>query len=145
MSPNDGAITALKPYCCRAHGACSREEPQPKFLRVRRIVAPLYRGWLSTKSGFGWRCDVSIPGSPMSLKRHASNRCGPKPVRLMDFRNCFGMIESVSTFSRSSGATNPVWTVNFSILSLVALVPVGRLLDLLAARLDVLAHALDRV
>src|SRR5258706_13008082 len=32
----------------------------------------------------------------------------------MDFRNCFGMIASVSTFSRSSGTTLPVWTVNFS-------------------------------
>src|SRR3954466_15438370 len=115
MSAKDGAMIALKPYCCSAHGACSRDEPQPKFLRARRIDAPWYIGWVSTKSGVGLRFEASMPGSPMSRKRQASNTCGPKPVRLMDFRNCFGMIASVSTFSRSSGSTAPVWTVNFSI------------------------------
>ena len=34
----------------------------------------------------------------------------PKPARLIDFRNCLGMIASVSTLARSSGATIPVWT-----------------------------------
>src|SRR6185436_21188564 len=33
---------------------------------------------------------------------------------LMDFRNCFGMMASVSTLARSSGATRPFSTVNFS-------------------------------
>ena len=32
MSPNDGATIALKPKSSSAHGACSRDEPQPKFL-----------------------------------------------------------------------------------------------------------------
>ena len=40
MSAKDGAMTARKPDCCSAHGACSREEPQPKFLRAMRIEAP---------------------------------------------------------------------------------------------------------
>src|SRR5688572_31550749 len=85
-----------------AQGACSREEPQPKFLRARRIVAPLKRGWLSTNS--------------RSL-RHSANRPWPKPVRLIEARYCFGMIWSVSTLARSSGTTRPFRTVNFSIRS----------------------------
>src|SRR5688500_7417917 len=37
----------------------------------------------------------------------------------MRFRNCFGMIRSVSTFARSSGATRPVCFVNgFKLLKL---------------------------
>ena len=35
-----GAITVWKPYCSSAHGACSREEPQPKFSRASRMEAP---------------------------------------------------------------------------------------------------------
>src|SRR5687768_10286713 len=66
------------------------------------------------KSGFGLRVRGSLPGSPTSRKRQASNTFSPKPVRLIDFRNCFGMIASVSTLARSSGTTSPVWTVNFS-------------------------------
>ncbi len=31
MSANDGAMIALMPMSSRPHGACSREEPQPKF------------------------------------------------------------------------------------------------------------------
>src|SRR6185312_7378375 len=31
----------------------------------------------------------------------------------MDLRNCLGMMASVSTFSRSIGATRPLCTVNF--------------------------------
>src|SRR4029079_4926498 len=34
------------------------------------------------------------------------------PVFLIDLRNCLGMIASVSTFSRSIGATRPLCTVN---------------------------------
>src|SRR6266704_1133584 len=33
----------------------------------------------------------------------------PKPSRVSAFRNCFGTIWSVSTLTRSSGATMPVW------------------------------------
>ena len=40
MSAKLGAISARKPYCSSAHGACSREEPQPKFLRASRMEAP---------------------------------------------------------------------------------------------------------
>jgi hypothetical protein len=45
---------------------------------------------------------------------------------------------SVSTLARSIGATNPVTTVNFSMLF-------GRFLDGLAAFLDVLANALNGI
>ena len=37
MSANDGAMSALKPKSSSAHGACSREEPQPKFFPATRI------------------------------------------------------------------------------------------------------------
>ena len=33
------AINARKPYCWIAHGACSRDEPQPKFLRASSTEA----------------------------------------------------------------------------------------------------------
>ncbi len=31
MSANEGAITQRMPKSSSAHGACSRDEPQPKF------------------------------------------------------------------------------------------------------------------
>jgi hypothetical protein len=40
MSAKLSAITARKPKSSKAQGACSRELPQPKFLRVSRICAP---------------------------------------------------------------------------------------------------------
>src|SRR5512143_364651 len=85
-----------------------------------------------------------MPGSPWSVNRHASNRLAPKPVRRIDFRNCFGMMASVSTFARSSGATIPVWTRNGS-MALLRLGLVRRLLDGVAGGLDVPAHAFDGV
>src|SRR5690606_15956469 len=36
----------------------------------------------------------------------------------MDFRNCFGMMASVSTLARSSGATRPSSRVNFCMAGL---------------------------
>ncbi|CFN65082.1 Uncharacterised protein [Bordetella pertussis] len=33
-------MMARKPYCVSAHGACSRLEPQPKFLRASSTEAP---------------------------------------------------------------------------------------------------------
>ena len=63
-------------------------------------------GWLSTKSGFG---------EPSGRKRQSQNSPCSKPVRAMLFKNCLGMIWSVSTSTRSSGATTPVCLVNGSI------------------------------
>src|ERR671925_599948 len=42
----------------------------------------------------------------------------PKPSRVRALRNCFGTIWSVSTLTRSSGATKPVWVEKGCILSL---------------------------
>src|SRR6266487_7056191 len=56
-------------------------------------------------------------GRPSSRKRQASKRFGPNPERRSDFRNCFGMIWSVSTLTRSRGATSAVSTLNLSISS----------------------------
>ena len=40
MSANDGAMITRKPNSPSAHGACSRDDPQPKFLSATRIDAP---------------------------------------------------------------------------------------------------------
>ena len=103
MSPNDGATMARKPHSTSPHGACSREEPEPKFApggEDRRVaeLRPHQR-------------EVGI------LRRQSWNRNSPKPVRSIRFRNCFGMIWSVSTLARSSAATAPVTRTNGSISS----------------------------
>ena len=46
------------------------------------------------------------------------NRPVPRPVRLIVFRYCFGMIMSVSTLMIRSGAATPSSTVNLSIIDL---------------------------
>src|SRR3954462_3834515 len=75
----------------------------------------------------------------------------PNPVLRIDLRNCFGMMASVSTFSRSMGATRPLWMVNCCMvgtpvvaraLAPCLLVLGGRALDLGADLLHVLAEAL---
>src|SRR3990170_2311617 len=68
------------------------------------------------KSGFSGRPSLGLSGWPSSRYRQASNRLGPNPERLIDLRNCFGMIASVSTLARSSGATRPLSTENFSMI-----------------------------
>ena len=40
MSAKLGAITQRIPYSSSAQTACSREEPQPKFSRASRMLAP---------------------------------------------------------------------------------------------------------
>ena len=40
MSAKLGAITQRMPYSSSAQTACSREEPQPKFSRASRMLAP---------------------------------------------------------------------------------------------------------
>ena len=59
-----GAMTTRKPYWCSAQAACSRDEPQAKFLRASRIDAPASRGSCSTKSRLIGRCVVSFSASP---------------------------------------------------------------------------------
>src|SRR6478609_3236362 len=52
---------------------------------------------------------------PSSLKRFSENSPLPRPVRLMVFRYCFGMIMSVSTLMIFRGAATPSSVVNLSI------------------------------
>ncbi len=40
MSAKLGAMMVRKPYCASAQGACSRLDPQPKFCRASRMLAP---------------------------------------------------------------------------------------------------------
>src|SRR5262245_25081507 len=98
MSAKDGAITQRMPKSSSAQGACSRDEPQPKFAPATRIFAFLYAGLFSTKSGF---CE------PSGFVRCSKNSAEPSPVRLIVFRNCLGMIMSVSTLTIGSGAATP--------------------------------------
>ena len=53
MSANDVLTTARNPKPVSAHGACSRDEPQPKLSPASRICAPCAPGVFRTKSGFG--------------------------------------------------------------------------------------------
>src|SRR5690606_4111030 len=76
-----------------AQAACSRDEPEPKFLPPTRIL-PRYVGSFSTKSALG-----VLSG----LYRQSRNRLSPKPTRSVAFKNRAGMIWSVSTFSMGSG------------------------------------------
>src|SRR5438067_6672911 len=92
MSPKLGAITAAKPESRRAQVACSREDPHPKLAPATSTEAPATAGRFSSKSG-AWR--------------QSKNRNGPYPVRSILFRNCLGMIWSVSTSARSRGAIRP--------------------------------------
>src|SRR5271165_4503247 len=53
ISANDVLITARKPYCVSAHGACSRELPQPKLSPASSTWRDFDSGLFNTKSGFG--------------------------------------------------------------------------------------------
>ena len=70
MSANDSPTSALMPQRCSACGACSREEPQPKFLFTTRIDAPRKRG-----SSIGWPF-----GSPSASKRTSRKTNSSRPV-----------------------------------------------------------------
>src|SRR6218665_2322460 len=59
------------------------------------------------KSGFSGRRLQSMPGEPAWRYRKPSNRGTPKPVRSIDFMNCFGRIASVSMLARAIGTARP--------------------------------------
>ncbi len=51
MSAKLGAMIARYPASSRAHGACSRDEPEPKFLPATRIGAPANSGPVQREVG----------------------------------------------------------------------------------------------
>src|SRR5580698_1076916 len=53
MSANDVLITARKPYCVNAQGACSRELPHPKLSPASKTWQAFDSGLFNTKSGLG--------------------------------------------------------------------------------------------
>ena len=114
LSSKLGAMTQVMPWSSSAQGACSREEPQPKFSPAIRMLAFAYSGLLSTKSGFG---------APSASVFSSWNRPVERPVRVVVFRNCLGMIMSVSTFdigfpfSRRGAAVPVSWVKAFMRLS----------------------------
>src|SRR6516225_8060737 len=73
----------------------------PKSVSATRMVAPLYRGWLSTNEG---------------SSRQAANSPSPNPSRLTRLRYTAGMIWSVSTLLRRSGTARPVCVTNGSMV-----------------------------
>ena len=81
MSAKDGARIARKPYCASAQGACSREEPQPKFSPASRSVAPAAFGAFSSKAG---------SGEPSGRYRQSKNSAGPKPRALDSLEELLG-------------------------------------------------------
>mmetsp|Transcript_24501 Transcript_24501/g.39256 ORF Transcript_24501/g.39256 Transcript_24501/m.39256 type:complete len:219 (+) Transcript_24501:564-1220(+) len=96
MSAKLGAMMHRIPKSFRAHGACSRDDPQPKFSKAMSTLADRYGSLFSTKSVFS----VTPSSSYLSSKKAAT----PSPVRLIVFKNCFGMMQSVSTFAFRRGA-----------------------------------------
>mmetsp|Transcript_24428 Transcript_24428/g.67140 ORF Transcript_24428/g.67140 Transcript_24428/m.67140 type:complete len:268 (+) Transcript_24428:521-1324(+) len=113
MSAKLGAMMQRMPKSLMDHGACSREEPQPKFSMATRTWADLYGSWLRTKSGF------SV--TPSSSYRSSKKADLPSPVRWIVFKNCLGMMQSVSTFAlRRGAATTPSSFVNFGMPPVVA-------------------------
>src|SRR3712207_9456878 len=100
MSANRELMTTRNPPSSSAQQACSREEPTRRSSDLTRTDASAYCGWLSTKSG--------------SFLRQATNRPSSNPVRVIRFRYSAGMIWSVSTALRRSGAAVPVCVVKAS-------------------------------
>ena len=80
-----------------AHTACSRDEPQPKLSLARIIFPEEYGALLSINSGLIFLLAFVLK-SPGSRYLNESNKNGPKPDFLIDFRYCFGIIASVSIF-----------------------------------------------
>ena len=51
ISAKDPATMALMPHCLSDSGACSREDPHPKFMPPTSTEAPSYAFWLNECSG----------------------------------------------------------------------------------------------
>ena len=99
-------MTHRIPKSFNAQGACSREDPHPKFspLHTRRLEC-FHGSLLSTKSG---------SSSPvLTSYRIGQNKAAPRPVRSRVLRNCLGMILSVSMFDSVKGAATPLTMLNF--------------------------------
>ena len=75
---------------------------QDRGALVARLVQHEVRDWAGASPGPA----PARPGRGSATRRTGSGRSRSCWI---DFRNCFGMIASVSTFSRSIGATRPVW------------------------------------
>ena len=65
-------MIARNPYWFSAHGACSREDPQPKFLPVMRIVAPRVLRLVQFKVGIF--CLAVVVVAPVEKQKLAEAR-----------------------------------------------------------------------
>src|SRR6185295_10958120 len=95
MLAKSGAMMHRMPKSRNAHGACSRELPQPKFGPPIRICAPRNALRLRTNPG---------SSAPSARYRQSLKRPLPRPVRVSVMSHRIGMIASVFTLARKSGA-----------------------------------------
>ncbi len=144
MSAKLGAITARKPYCVERPGRVLAAGAAAEVLARQQDAGALVARLVQHEVGVGLALALGhrrarpCPGS-------ATRRTGWGRSRscLIDLRNCLGMMASVSTFSRSMGATRPLSKVNFCMVW--RLVLLGSALNGVACAFNVLAHTLDGV
>ena len=100
-------MITLIPKSLRAHTACSLEDPHPK-LSLATIIVPVSNGFIfNIKSLLILRSFVVLR-SPGSRYLKESNKNGPKPDFLIDFKYCFGIIASVSILLCVNGIACPL-------------------------------------
>ena len=97
----------LIPKSKRAHGACSLDDPHPKFFPVNKIGELLYG------SLFNINFCIIFPFSSYLISK---NKLLPSPVLFIVFKNCLGIIMSVSIFIIGRLAGIPFKILNFFIL-----------------------------
>jgi hypothetical protein len=87
-----------------AQTACSREDPHPK-LDFEINMFPYLKGFLfKMNDSSSFRVSV-LSSVAVDVYLSESNKKGPKPDFLIDFKYCFGIIRSVSTLSLLIGIT----------------------------------------
>src|SRR5215212_3479763 len=97
MSAQLVVMTAWIPHATSAHGACSRDDPQPKLTPASRILRPYIWG-LS-------RTNVGSFRPPSASYRQSRKSASARPSLSVTFRNRAGTIWSVSMFSTGRGMT----------------------------------------
>ena len=99
-------ITHVIPKSNNAQGACSLEEPHPKFFPAIKIFDLLNGVLFKTKSL------ISLPLSSYLISK---NKFLPNPVLLIVLRNCLGIIISVSILTIGKYAGILFSVLNFCI------------------------------
>src|ERR1035437_4769687 len=109
MSAKLVEMMARMPHARSAHGACSREEPEPKLSPTSRICLPALTG-SSMKDGGTRR-------APSGVKRQSKNSASARFALSVILRNRAGQIWSVSMLDREMAMTRLVVLLNGSGMS----------------------------